>query len=78
MINGLESNYFNNNTLKGRLFDFLTSYRSTPYTVTNRTPAELFIGRNFRNRIDLIKPHLTLGVNSNPLKQFNITYLIPK
>ena len=76
--NGLESNYCNNKTLKERLFDFLTSYRSTPHTVTNRTPAELFIGRNFRNRIDLIKPHLTLGVNSNPLKQFKITYLIPK
>ena len=78
MINGLESNYFNNNTLKGRLFDFLTSYRSTPHTVTNRTPAELFIGRNIRTRIDLIKPHLTLAVNSNPQNQFSIMYLIPK
>ena len=29
-------------------------------------PAEMFIGRNMRSRIDLIKPHLTLGVNANP------------
>ena len=68
MKNGLESNYFNNKTLKERLFDFLTTYRSTPHAVTNRTPAEMFPGRNLRNRIDLIKPHLTLGANSNPLK----------
>ena len=72
MKNGLESNYCNNKTLKERLFDFLTSYRSTPHTVTNRTPAEMFIGRNTRTRIDLIKPHLTLGVNSNPHKN-NLT-----
>ena len=26
----------------------------------------MFIGRNIRSRIDLIKPRLTLGVNSNP------------
>ena len=28
----------------------------------------MFLGRNIRTRIDLIKPHLTLGVNSNPHK----------
>ena len=72
MKNGLESNYCNNKTLKERLFDFLTPYRSTPHTFTNRTPAEMFIGRNTRTRIDLIKPHLTLGVNSNSHKN-NLT-----
>ena len=61
--NGLESNYCDSKTLKERLFDFLTSYRWTPHTVSNRTPAEMFIGRSIRTRIDLIKPHLTLGVN---------------
>ena len=70
--NGLESNYSNNKTLKERLFDFLTSYRSTPHTVTNQMPVEMFIGRNMRTRIDLIKPYLTLGVNSNPHKN-NLT-----
>ena len=72
MKNGLESNYCNNKTLKERLFDFLTPYRSTSHTVTNRTPAEMFIGRNTRTRIDLIKPHLILGVNSN-LHKNNLT-----
>ena len=78
MKNGLESNCCNNKTLKERLIDFSTFFRSTRHTVTNRTPAELFIGRNIRTRIDLIKPHLTLGVNSNPQNQFSIMYLIPK
>ena len=67
--NGLESNYCNSKTLKERLIDFLTSYTSTPHTVTNRSPAEMIIGRNIRTRIDLIKPDLTLGVNSNPHKK---------
>ena len=61
-----------NKTLKERLFDFLTSYRSTSHTVTNRAPAEIFIGRSIRTRIDLIKPHQTLGINSNPHKN-NLT-----
>ena len=64
----MESNYCNNKTLKERLIDFLTSYRSIPHTVTNRTPREMFIGRNIRTRFDLIKPHHTLEVNSKPLK----------
>ena len=32
------------------------SYRSTPYTTTLFTPAQLFIGRNISTKIDLIKP----------------------
>ena len=70
--NGLESNYCNNKILKERLIDFLTSYRSTHHTITNRTLAEMFIGRNIRTRIDLIELHLTSGVNSNPHKN-NLT-----
>ena len=38
----------------------------------NRTPAEMLIGRNIRTRIDLIKPHLTSAVHSNPHKN-NLT-----
>ena len=46
-----------NKTFKEKLIDILTSYTSTPHTDTNRTPAEIFIGRNTRTRIDLMKPH---------------------
>ena len=59
----MEFNYCNNKTLKERLNDFLTSYRSTPHTVTNWTPAEMFIVSNIRTRIDLIKPRDILAVN---------------
>ena len=45
--NGLESNYCNNKTFKGRLFDYLNSDRSVPHTVTNRTPAENGLGSSF-------------------------------
>ena len=48
-----------------RLVDSLASYRSTPHTITNQTPAGMFIGRNIRTRIDLIKPHDKLEVNPN-------------
>ena len=36
--------------------DFLMSYRSTPHATTSSTPAQLFIGRNISNKINLIKP----------------------
>ena len=34
----------------------LLSYRSTPHAVTSRTPAELFMGRQLRTRLDLMHP----------------------
>ena len=46
----------------------LTSYRSTPHIVTHRPPVEMFIGKNIKTRINLIKPHHTLEVNSNSHK----------
>ena len=45
-----------NKTFKEKLIDNLTFYTSAPHTVTNQTPAEIFIGRN-RTRIDLVEPH---------------------
>ena len=66
MTYGLEYSYCNNKNLKEKLIEFLTSYRSTLLGVTNETPAEMFIDRNIRTRIDLIKPNHTLEVNLNP------------
>ena len=63
---GSESSYCNNKNLKEKLIEFLTSYRSILHTVTNGTLAEMFIDRNIRTRIDLIKPNHTLEVNLNP------------
>ncbi|KAH7726112.1 hypothetical protein AAVH_06300 [Aphelenchoides avenae] len=40
-----------------RLMDFLMAYRSTPSDVLDgKSPAEIFLGRKMRTRIDLLKP----------------------
>jgi hypothetical protein len=31
-------------------------YRNAPHSTTNETPAKLFLGRNLRSRVDLIRP----------------------
>ena len=36
--------------------EFLMTYRSTPSTVTEETPAKLFLGRNLKTRLDVFKP----------------------
>ena len=41
-----------------KLSNYLLGYRSTPTTTTGRTPSELFLGRNVRTRLDLMKPNL--------------------
>jgi len=35
---------------------FLLMYRNTPHSTTNETLAKLFMGRNLRVRLDLLKP----------------------
>ena len=39
-----------------RLANFLLGYRTTPHGTTNRTPSSLFLGRDIRTRMDLLKP----------------------
>ena len=37
------------------LENFLSRYRATPHTTTGRTPAELFLGREVRNRLSIMQ-----------------------
>ncbi|XP_060072089.1 uncharacterized protein K02A2.6-like [Ylistrum balloti] len=49
-------------TLNQKLASFLLSYRTTPHTLTKVTPAELFMGRKLRTRLDIIRPNLKQSV----------------
>ena len=39
-----------------KIANFLLSYRNIVHSTTNETPAKLFLGRNLRTRLDLLKP----------------------
>lgn len=56
-------------SLTHRLANFLLMYRSTPHTVTGRTPAELFLKRQIRNRFSLLKPDLARQVKEKQSAQ---------
>ena len=42
--------------METKISQFLASYRSTPHSVTGRTPAEIILGRLPRTRLSLIHP----------------------
>jgi hypothetical protein len=42
-----------------------------PHSTTNETPATLFLGRNLRTRLSLIKPYIQINVSRN---QMNTTF----
>ena len=56
-------------SMKHRPANFLIKYRSTPHSVTGRTPAELMVKRQLRTRLTLLKPNLAQVVESKQLKQ---------
>ena len=53
---GLEMNDLEKGNMQLRLNNYLFAYRCTPSTVTGKTPSELFIGRNLKSKLDLLKP----------------------
>jgi transposase InsO family protein len=52
-----------------RLQRFLFSYRNTPHRSTGRPPAEMFMGRRLRSRLDLLKPDVTANLDSAHYRQ---------
>ncbi|XP_031760407.1 uncharacterized protein K02A2.6-like, partial [Xenopus tropicalis] len=52
-----------------RLCRFLFNYRNTPHSVTESTPAELFLKRHLRSRLDLLKPSLADTVEKHQKQQ---------
>ncbi len=51
------------------LANFLLTYRSTPHATTQRSPCSLFIGRDIRTRLDLLRPKLQDQVLSKQAAQ---------
>lgn len=56
-------------TLQHRLANFLLMYRSTPHTVIAVSPAELFLKRQVRTRLSLLKPSLAEAVEEKQQTQ---------
>ena len=56
-------------TLSQRLSVFLLSYRTTPHTTTGVPPAELFMGRQLRVRLDLLHPAVRTRVENKQADQ---------
>jgi len=54
--NALKIALMQNNNVHQALITFLFAYRRTPHSTTGTTPSNLFIGRELRSRLDLLKP----------------------
>ncbi|CAL9702203.1 unnamed protein product [Knipowitschia caucasica] len=51
-------------SLQQKIANFLLAYRNTPHTTTGQSPAMLFMGRNLRSRLDLLKPDIRQHVTN--------------
>ena len=60
-----------NRDINQKIANFLLTYRNTPHSTTNETPAKPFSGRNLRTRLSLIKPDIQINVFRN---QMNTTF----
>ena len=56
-------------TLNHKLARFLLTYRTTPHATVGLSPAELFMKRALRMRLDLLKPSLQSRVRAKQADQ---------
>ena len=52
-----------------KLANFLLAYRNAPHSTTGQSPATLFMGRNRRSRLDILKPNIRNHVSSKQVDQ---------
>ena len=68
---GLKMNNIEDGDAQLKLDNYLFAYRSTP-TCTGQTPAELFLGRKLKCRLDCMKPDITYSENKFISRSFNV------
>jgi len=56
-------------TMEDRIARFLFTYRITPQSTTQMSPAELLMGRRLRSPLDLLKPNLAQRVEKKQFQQ---------
>ena len=61
---GMYKAYGNTRSVQHRVADILFRYRNTPHSTTGKTPAELFLKREPRTFLSLVKPSLKSRVES--------------
>ena len=54
-------------TVQHKVADVLFRYRNTPHTTTDKTPAQLFLKREPRTHLSLVKPSLQRHVEKKQL-----------
>ena len=66
---GLRASHSQEDGLSQKLSQFLIAYRSAPHSTTKETPSTLFLGRNLRTRLDLVKPKIDNNVTQQQSEQ---------
>ena len=56
------------NDINLKVNTFLIRYRNTPHAITGESPSKLFLGRNLRTRLDLLKPDTKQAVSNSQMK----------
>ena len=72
---GLKMNNIEEGNSQFKLHNYLFAYRMTPSTVTGCTPAKLFLGRDLKSKLDLVKPKLKsheIAIDKYSKRRFNI------
>ena len=55
--------------MKSRIAKVLFAYRNTPHCTTGNSPAKLLLGRQFRTRLDLLRPNMAEHVEKKQWTQ---------
>ena len=66
------------NDINSKVNTFLIRYRNTPHAITGESPSKLFLGRNLRTRLDLLKPDTKQAVSNLQIKlEISLNVIIP-